>query len=202
MDAAGGSAGPRRLGAGRPTADGLEALLAVTVWAFDATAASVATVSEAGDALEYVAAHGPGADAIVGQRLPLARGIGGFAAVSGQTLLVDDLSNDARFARDVAEASGYVPRAILASPIVDDAGSVIGVLSILDPGRHDGDVATPAGRLAALAADALIRRRSTEHDSPDPADLGALLASLPSDRRADVVRSLEQLVRALGEGGA
>jgi GAF domain-containing protein len=98
---------------------------------FGAAACSIAELDEVSDDLVYVAASGEGADAILGVRLPIGRGIAGWVAQSGQPIAVSDLSRDTRFARDVAESTSYVPTALLAVPI--EAGDrLLGVLSILD----------------------------------------------------------------------
>ncbi len=57
----------------------------------------------------------------------------GLAALSGQPLAVGDVRSDARFARDVAESTRYVPEVILAAPLLDADGEVLGVLEVLDP---------------------------------------------------------------------
>jgi signal transduction protein with GAF and PtsI domain len=121
--------------------------------ALGAASCSVALIDD--DALHYVAASGRGAEGILGVRLPLGRGIAGYAAASGQTIEVDQVSADPRFARDVAERTGYVPRAVLAATIVGSSGDVLGVLSILDRDRdrHDGGQALQlAGQIAGVAA--------------------------------------------------
>jgi signal transduction protein with GAF and PtsI domain len=121
--------------------------------ALGAVSCSVALVVD--DALHYVAASGRGADGILGVRLPLGRGIAGYAAASGQTIEVDQVTADPRFARDVAERTGYVPGAVLVAPIVGASGDVLGVLSILDRDRdrHDGGQALQlAGQIAGVAA--------------------------------------------------
>lgn len=69
----------------------LDDITSLAVWALGATAASVAVLRPGGEELEFVASTGPGAAETVGLRLPLARGIAGFAAVSGQTVMVDDV---------------------------------------------------------------------------------------------------------------
>jgi GAF domain-containing protein len=53
--------------------------------------------------------------------------------MSGQPIAVSDVQADPRFARDVAESTAYVPRAILAAPLMGGSGDVLGVLSVLDP---------------------------------------------------------------------
>lgn len=100
---------------------------------FGAAACSCSVVDDEGTALVYVAADGEGAEAIVGVELPVARGIGGWAAMSGQPIAVRDVDADPRFARDVAETTHYVPTSILAAPFFDSAGDVAGVVSVLDP---------------------------------------------------------------------
>ena len=101
---------------------------------FEAAACSISLVDDEGAELVFVAADGAGAAQIVGQSVPVGRGIAGWAAMSGQPIAVSDVQADPRFARDVAESTSYVPRAILAAPLMGGAGDVLGVLSVLDPG--------------------------------------------------------------------
>ena len=109
-------------------------------------------VGEDGATLTYVTSDGAGAAEIVGVELPVSRGIAGWTVMSGQPIAVRDVETDARFARDVAEATHYVPRSILAAPLFDDEGEAAGVLSVLDP-RVDQSAdwtLTVLGTLAAL----------------------------------------------------
>jgi GAF domain-containing protein len=52
-------------------------------------------------------------------------------ASSGASIAVDDVGQDPRFARDVAERTGYIPKGILAAPL-EARDSVLGVISVLD----------------------------------------------------------------------
>jgi signal transduction protein with GAF and PtsI domain len=134
--------------------DHLQASVAATRGLFAAAACSCALATEDGGSLEFVAADGAGAGAIVGVRLPVARGIAGFVALSGQPMAIADVSRDDRFARDVAEATDYVPITILAAPLLDPDGETLGVLEVLDPVRPDGGarLGTQGGTAAELAA--------------------------------------------------
>jgi GAF domain-containing protein len=119
---------------------------------YDAAACSVALVGEDGATLTYVTSDGAGAEEIVGVELPVSRGIAGWTVMSGQPIAVRDVETDARFARDVAESTHYVPTSILAAPLFDDEGEAAGVLSVLDP-RVDQSAdwtLTVLGTLAAL----------------------------------------------------
>ncbi|HEX3930730.1 MAG TPA: GAF domain-containing protein [Nocardioides sp.] len=123
---------------------------------FGAAACSIALVDPEGETLAFVASDGAGSEEIVGVSIPVSRGIAGWAAMSGQPIAVRDVVSDARFARDVAESTHYVPTAILAAPIVDPGGEVLGVLSVLDPVVDEASdwtlnvLGTIAGLLAML----------------------------------------------------
>jgi GAF domain-containing protein len=115
-----------------------------------AVAGSIALVD--GAELEFRHATGPGADAVLGLRIPLGRGIAGWAVSSGQLVALDDAQGDPRFAADLAEELGYVPRSIVAVPL-DTDDQVLGVLELLDPRRGELALDTLAalGRQTALA---------------------------------------------------
>lgn len=100
---------------------------------FGAAAASCALVTDSGDRLVFVAADGAGADRIRGVELPVGRGIAGWVVMADQAIAVSDVARDTRFARDVAEATEYVPNVVLAVPIPLPDGEVGGVLEVLDP---------------------------------------------------------------------
>jgi len=112
----------------------LSALCATARLVLGAAAVSVARVDEddTGTALVYVAADGVGAAEIIGTRLPAGHGVGGFVVASGQSLAIDRVQDDPRFAREIAESTGYVPASLLVVPITDGGGSPVGVLSVLD----------------------------------------------------------------------
>lgn len=115
-----------------PGADRLLASIAETARRlFGAHACSLALLTDDGDELVYTTASGAGADSVTGLRLPVTRGLAGWVVQSGQPLAVADVRSDPRFAPDAAQATGYVPQAMLAAPVVSD-GAVLGVLTVLD----------------------------------------------------------------------
>jgi GAF domain-containing protein len=128
----------------------LQALCRAARLALDTGSVSVARLE--GDTLVYEAADGRGGELIVGTRLPISQGIAGYVARTGQALIIDQVARDPRFAREVAERVGYVPDSILATPIVNDRGDVIGVLSVLDRGRGGHDTLAVASAFADHAA--------------------------------------------------
>ncbi len=118
-----------------------------------AAACSCALVDDAGERLRFVAADGAGADAIVGVALPADRGIAGWVAMTGEPIAVGAVQDDARFARDVAESTDYVPETILAAPLLARDGTLHGVLEVLDPagGGAETVVGEQRGTAAALS---------------------------------------------------
>lgn len=131
----------------------------------EAQAASIALYQPAEDRLIFVAAAGPAAGEVVGLGIDTAAGIAGYAFATGQPLAVADVSADPRFDRTIAEATGYVPRSLLATPLIDDQGTV-GVLEVLD--RRDGTFSLRDLDLAAtLAAEAtiIVRRGQAGRDA-------------------------------------
>lgn len=148
----------------------LRSLTATARGLFGAGACSLALVSDDEDELLYVAASGAGAESVVGMRIGATQGIAGWVLQSGQPAALSDLRLDHRFARDVAEDTGYVPQAILAVPVTGRDG-VIGVLTLLDrDAQRDGaqfDLQT-ATLFADQAALAIENSRSAR-------DVGAML---------------------------
>lgn len=141
----------------------------------DAQASSIALHDAATDRLVFVAAAGPAAGDVVGLAIDAASGIAGYAFSTGQPLAIADVTADPRFDRTVADATGYVPGSILATPIADEDGT-LGVLEVLD--RRGGtftlrdlDIA------AALAAQAAVAvRAGRRHEDAAALLRGALRA--------------------------
>ena len=126
---------------------------------FDAAACSLALLDEAQETLIFHVASGAGAREVVGQRVPVDRGIAGWVVSSGQPVAVADVARDPRFAADVAESTGYVPRSVLAMPLQTER-EVLGVIELLDQradapaGRRDMELLGLFAGQAALAIEA------------------------------------------------
>ncbi len=187
---------------GGQVAEGYDAALARSVEAvrrlFGAAACSVALVDDDGGMLRFVASDGAGAAAIVGVTIPVSRGIAGWAAMSGQPIAVRDVQSDARFARDVAESTQYVPSSILAAPMMSADGEVVGVTSVLDPAVDETTdwtldvLGTLASHVAMLLRDGAGSGAGSDAGSGagSPAPTGPSPASLDALGR-DVLRAVE-----------
>ena len=166
----------------------LQSIVDVARSIFGAEAASIFLYDEEADELVFEAVSGQGGDTLVGARFPSSTGIAGFALVTRQPLVVDDLDNDPRFSRDRAAATGYVPTSIVASPLLHDERT-LGVLSVLDrdPERPFGvaelDVLSRFSTQAAIGLDLLLsaRRARSALDGEGSGSVVARLAGLLAD---------------------
>ncbi len=88
-------------------------------------------------------------------RLPLGAGLAGHVAKTGDTVNIRDAYKDPRFNPDVDRKTGYRTRTILAMPMKNRQGKILGVLQVLN--KRDGSfTAQDEALLAAFAAQAAI----------------------------------------------
>lgn len=184
----------------------LQSIVDVARTIFGAQASSIFLLDEEADQLVFEAVSGKGEDSLIGARFPSSTGIAGFALVTRQPLVVDDLDSDPRFARDRARETGYVPTSIVASPLLHDERA-LGVLSVLDraPDRPFGlaelELLSRFSTQAAIGLDLLLRARRARAglDGEGSGGLVARIASLLDDADDDDAgrRLLESLERVL-----
>jgi len=179
----------------------LQSIVDVARSIFGAQAASIFLYDEEADELVFEAVAGQGGDTLVGARFPSSTGIAGFALVTRQPLVVDDLDNDPRFSRDRAAATGFVPTSIVASPLLHDERT-LGVLSVLDrdPERPFGvaelDVLSRFSTQAAIGLDLLLsaRRARTALDGGGNGSVVARIAALLEDEDDDAGTALLEAI--------
>ena len=128
----------------------LQALCTVACDLLEARAASVALLDERAGELVFAGGAGEGSELIVGARFKATEGVAGEVLRTGEPRSVGDLAREPQFAHEIAVASGYEPDAMTLVP-VRRAGTVVGVLSALDPRRADIAALTLlAGHAAAV----------------------------------------------------
>jgi GAF domain-containing protein len=176
---------------------------------FKAKAASVFLLDEDADELVFEAVAGEGAGELVGKRFPSSTGVAGWVLTTRQPLVVDDLTSDTRFSLEAAASTGYVPRGLMAVPLLVKERA-LGVLEVLD--RPADSTFTLAERnvlglfanQAAVALDLLQRGRRAQAALEGDGELGALariastLEDADDERRAaglQLLAALERLLR-------
>jgi GAF domain-containing protein len=182
----------------------LQSIVDVARTIFAAEAASIFLHDEEADELVFEAVAGRGEADLVGMRFPSSTGIAGFALVTRQPLVVDDLSNDPRFSRDRAASTGYVPDSIVATPLLHDE-RVLGVLSVLDRARDrpfglaELELLSRFSTQAAIALDLLQRARTARAALGGDRDAGLVgrLAALLDREDTEAARSLLEALEAL-----
>lgn len=188
----------------------LQSIVGVARAIFLARAASVAVLDEAAGQFVFEAMVGEGEE-LVGARFQAGQGIAGAVAQSGEPVIVDDLSSDPRFARDVAARTGYVPEAMMVAPLLRGERT-LGVLSVLDRGGTGRSGLEELGLLVAFADQVAIalemgeaaRRASALVEGSEDDRLAAVgrvvrrLESSDDERREAGVRLLAALDQLLG----
>ena len=160
----------------------LQSVVEVARAIFGAKASSIFLLDEEADELVFEAVAGEGAETLVGQRFPSSTGVAGWVLVTRQSLVVEDVTEDPRFSKEVAESTGYVPKGLMAVPLLHDE-QVLGVLEVLDrPQRSqfslvEMDLLGLFANQASIALDLL--RRSGSGSLQFPSGL-----SCPIDRAA------------------
>ena len=183
----------------------LQSIVDVARTIFAAEASSIFLYDEETDELVFEAVSGRGEGTLIGARFPSSTGIAGFALVTRQPLVVDDLAADPRFARDRAEATGYVPTSIVATPLLHDEAA-LGVLSVLDRDRDrpfglaELELLSRVSTQAAIGLDLLLRARRAHAALGGVGDaaligrVAALLDARDDDAGRLLLEALERLL--------
>jgi GAF domain-containing protein len=192
----------------------LHSIVEVARAIFGAKASSIFVLDEETDELVFAAVAGEGSEELVGRRIPSSTGIAGWVLVTRQPLVVEDVAADPRFGREAAESTGYVPRGLMAVPLLHGE-QALGVLEVLDrPERSafslaEMDLLGLFANQAAIALDLLLRtrraRQAADGDEGDLASVGRLAAAVDRlegparEAGLRLIASLDDLLR-LGSG--
>jgi GAF domain-containing protein len=184
----------------------LRSIVEVARAIFGAKASSVFLYEQETDELVFAAVAGDAEQHLLGRRMPSSAGIAGWVLAAGTPLILDDVASDPRFARDVAEETGYVPKGLMAVPLLDEEHA-LGVLQVLDrPERsrfsmQEMDLLSLFANKAAIALRLLGSARraraalAATGDVLAVAELAAAFERLHGDRRDAAHRLLNDLTR-------
>jgi GAF domain-containing protein len=186
----------------------LQSIVDVARAIFSAKASSVFLLDEMTDELVFEAVSGEGEGELVGMRFPSSTGIAGWVLVTRQPIVIDDLQQDPRFAKQAAESTGYVPHGLMAVPLLLEERA-LGVLEVLDRPNEtqftlaEMDLLSLFAHQAAIGLDLLQRARRArsvlEDGSGAAAAVARIAASLEGgeDNRAatNLLEALEAVLR-------
>jgi len=174
---------------------------------FAARASSILLLDEDANELVFEAVVGEGEQELLGKRFPAGTGVAGWVLATRTPLVLEDVERDPRFARDVAEDTGYVPQGLMAVPLLHDE-QALGVLEVLDrQSRFTLEEMELLGLFASQAAIALdLLRRARESEAVLAGDgelavvsrIAAALRGLDEERRPAALQLLGGLEQVLG----
>lgn len=199
--------------------DAFRALLAAIVEVarsiFGAKASSILLLDDETEELVFEAVVGEGEDSLLGTRFPAGKGIAGWVLATRTPLVIEDVQRDPRFAKDVAEDTGYVPSGLMAAPLLHEERA-LGVLSVLDRPEQslfslqEMELLGLFANQASIAVDLLLKARKAERllgqdggELAVVAQLAAAVDALEDERRKAGMKLLRDLTDTLGaERGA
>jgi GAF domain-containing protein len=187
----------------------LQSIVDVARAIFKAKASSIFLLDEEADELVFEAVAGEGSESLVGRRFPSSTGIAGFVLVSRQPLVIEDVLQDPRFSREAAESTGFVPKGLMAVPLLHEERA-LGVLEVLDRPKEakftlaEMELLGLFASQAAVALDLLQRARRARAALAGDGELSvvarvaaALEAQREEGSREDALRLLAELEKLL-----
>ena len=188
----------------------LRAIVQVARAIFGAKASSIMLLDEEADELVFEAVAREEEQHLVGMRFPSSSGLAGWVLVTRQPLVLEDVARDPRFAKDLAEGTGYVPSGIMAVPLLYEERA-LGVLQVLDrPQRsrfslQEMELLGLFANQAAIALDLLQRSRRAqavlEREEGEAAVVARLAAALdaldgqPREAGLKLLAALEEVLK-------
>lgn len=113
-------------------------------------ASSIMLLDEDKGHLYFKVATGEKGGIITRYKIRLGEGVAGTVAQSREALIVNDVTQDARFSASHDQASGFKTRSILCVPMIA-GGELVGVLEVLNKKTPDGFTEADKGLLESLA---------------------------------------------------
>jgi len=96
-------------------------------------------MDETGEQLELMVAEGAS-----GIRVPVGKGIAGTVAQKGELENIKDAYEDDRFDSSFDKKSGYRTESVLAAPVRDGQGNIVGVLQVINKLKDLSECQAPA----------------------------------------------------------
>jgi len=187
----------------------LQSVVEVARAIFRAQASSIFLLDERTDELVFEAVAGEGADTLRGRRFPSSTGVAGWVLVARQPLVIENVGEDPRFAREAAESTGYVPKGLMAVPLLHEERA-LGVLEVLDRPQEAAfslaeiELLGLFANQAAIALDLLQRARRAQaavqgSELAVVARIARALDEEPTRRREGTLRLLEAIQELLAD---
>jgi HD-GYP domain-containing protein (c-di-GMP phosphodiesterase class II) len=113
----------------------LDQIIRMTQDTLNANASSVLLFGDRGDDLYFAATSGPVDAALKKMRISSTSGIAGQVLMSGQPMVVNDVSRSKKFDSDIDASTGFETKSLVCAPLVVN-GRNLGVIEVLN--KRDG----------------------------------------------------------------
>ena len=180
------------IGADDAYASLLRSIVEVARAIFSAQRSSIFLLDEEADELVFEALAGDEEQGLIGTRIPSSTGIAGWTLVTRQPLVIENLEEDPRHSREVAEKTGYVPKGIMSVPLLVEERA-LGVLQVLDRPQRSRFSLQEMELLGLFATQAAVALSLLE-------TARSARAALAGDEEASLVARLAGALERLDEG--
>ena len=150
----------RQMGAASDLSHVVEQIVQLTQRALNSSASSVLMLDKATDELVFEIAQGGAGSALKQVRLSINSGIAGWVARYRRPLIINDVSSDERFYKNVDASTGFVTRSIMCAPLIVH-NELIGVIEVLNKKDHRDFDEQDMEVLESVAATAAIALENT-----------------------------------------
>ena len=163
----------------------LETILAKSREVVHVEASSVLLLDEKENNLYFHTVQGKVFEALKGKRIELGEGLVGHVAQTGKTEMVADPYNHPRFDRAVDDATGFVTRSILITPLINK-DKIIGVLHLVNRQRQESFSDNDISLIESFAVQAGVAIENSRLYSDISNYADDLKTSLDNERRLTV----------------
>ncbi|MBI4757687.1 MAG: GAF domain-containing sensor histidine kinase [Chloroflexi bacterium] len=120
-----------------------------------AEAGSILLVDQSTNELEFVLTQGGGGSQLLQRRMAIGTGLAGWVASQAKPAIVNDVTADPRFAREIGDSVSFQVKSLIAVPLASK-GQVIGVLEVLNKASGEGFTEDDLQILNTLGAQAAV----------------------------------------------
>lgn len=163
----------------------LDTILAKSRDVAKAEASSVLLLDEEQNNLYFHTVQGTVSESLKGKRIELGQGLVGHVAQTGKTEVVADPYNDPRFNRAMDDATGFVTRSILTTPLINKE-KIIGVLQLVNRLEIDSFTENDVSLIESFAVQAGVAIENSRLYSDVSNYADDLKTSLDNERRLTV----------------
>jgi len=154
----------------------------------NASASTLMLLDEDTQELVFEIPHGEKKELLRSYRMAMDEGIAGWVATHGKPAIVNDVSQDERFSRDVDARTGFLTKSVICAPL-QMKGRTTGVLEVLNKVSGEGFTDDDLRLLSILAAQAAIAIENA-HLYRDLREEGDKIIQVQEEARRKLARDL------------